>query len=95
MHRGEGTATLGDEQAHVEPGTTIYIPQGTWHGVENTGDSPAEIVWVIAPPGLERFFRDIGAAPGSELAPLADDEMADLDRKHGTTSRGEEPTTGA
>lgn len=69
----------------VEPGSTIYIPEGVWHGVENVGAAPTQIIWVIAPPGLERFFRDIGAPPCGTRGVLSDEEMIDLNRKHGIT----------
>ena len=69
----------------MKPGTTIYVPQGVWHGVENTSDAPAQIIWVIAPPGLERFFRDIGTPPGTEREPLTEEEIVEITRRHGVT----------
>ena len=83
VHEGKGTGILGEERVPVEPGTTIYVPQGMWHGVENTSDAPAQIIWVIAPPGLESFFRDIGTPPGTDRKPPTPEEMAEIHRRHG------------
>ena len=83
VYQGRGTATLGERQVALEPGTTIYVPEGVWHGVVNDSDEPAEIIWVVAPPGLERFFRDMGAPPGVDVAPLSGEEAAEISRKHG------------
>ena len=85
VHEGKGTGIVGNERVPLEPGTTIYVPQGVWHGVENTSDAPAQIIWVIAPPGLERFFRDIGELPGTEREPLTEEEMVEINRRHGIT----------
>ncbi|MDA2923948.1 cupin domain-containing protein [Acidobacteria bacterium AH-259-L09] len=87
VHNGHGIAILDDERVTLEPGTTVYIPEGVWHGVDNTGDQRAEIIWVVAPPGLERFFRDAGAPPGTQLPPLTAAEMEEIGRKHGVTVR--------
>ena len=84
IHRGSGTATLGDGKRPVEPGTTIYIPAGVWHGVENSSNE-MELVWVVSPPGLEGYFREIGAPPGTELKVLTPSQMDEIARKHGTT----------
>ncbi len=85
VHQGKGTGIVGDKRLPVEPGTTIYIPHGVWHGVDNTGDAPAQIIWVVAPPGLEDYFRDIGAPPGTKREQLTEKEMIELSRKHGIT----------
>ena len=85
IHKGKGTGIVGNERVPLEPGTTIYIPQGVWHGVENTSEAPTEIIWVIAPPGLERFFREIGAPPGTRREPLTKEEIAEINQRHGIT----------
>jgi|GEM_PF-417227 len=87
VHQGKGKALLDQEEVDVEPGTTIYIPRGVWHGVENTSDEEAEIIWVVAPPGLENFFREAGAPPGAEAEYLTPEQMEEINRKHGITVR--------
>ena len=34
------------------------------HGVENP-DGELLLLWVVAPPGLEMFFREVASAPGA------------------------------
>ncbi|MFQ5818349.1 MAG: cupin domain-containing protein [Terriglobia bacterium] len=89
VHTGQGIGIVGDERVPVEAGTTIYIPLGVWHGVENTGDKPAQIMWVVTPAGLEDFFREAGAPPGTELKSLTPEQFADIMRKHGMKPKRE------
>jgi mannose-6-phosphate isomerase-like protein (cupin superfamily) len=55
---GTGFAVLGDKRMPIEKGSAIYIPKGVWHGVENP-DSELLLLWVVVPPGLEAFFREV------------------------------------
>ncbi len=89
VHAGQVTGIIGDERVPVQAGATIYIPQGTWHAVENTGDGSAQLIFVISPPGLERFFREAGAPPGTELKSLTPEQFADIMRKHGMKTKPE------
>jgi quercetin dioxygenase-like cupin family protein len=83
VHAGRGTVTIGDERAALEAGTTVFIPPGVWHGVENDGDVPIHMVWVVSPPGLEGMFRRVSAASDTEAAPLASEEFVAIARQHG------------
>lgn len=87
VHEGHATGIVGDSSLSVGPGTTIYVPQGVWHGVRNTQDDPVKIVWVVAPPGLEDFFRAIGMPPDEECVPIPAEDMAEIQRQHGITQR--------
>jgi quercetin dioxygenase-like cupin family protein len=35
IHRGQGTATVGEEIVPVKEGATVYVPKGIWHAVQN------------------------------------------------------------
>jgi len=87
IHEGNATGVVGDSSLPIEPGTTVYVPRGLWHGVQNTEDEPVKIVWIVSPPGLEGFFRSIGVAPGADCVPLPADEMEEVRRRHGITER--------
>lgn len=87
LHEGQATGIVGEEEMAIGPGTTVYVPRGVWHGVENTADAPAELVWVVVPPGLEQFFRAAGVAPGEECIPMSDEELTALRALHGVTQR--------
>ena len=50
VHTGEGVGILGDERVPLQPGTTIYIPPGTWHGFEPVdGNDETQILWIVTP----------------------------------------------
>ena len=55
---GTGFGILGDTRVPLAKGSAIYIPKGVWHGVENP-DSELLLLFVVAPPGLEAFFREV------------------------------------
>lgn len=44
MLAGEGQVLLGDETMPTRPGTFCYVPPGTWHGFEITGDRARALV---------------------------------------------------
>ncbi len=86
IHRGKGTGLLGDDRRPVETGSAIFIPQGVWHGVENP-DGELTLVWVVSPPGLESYFREVGSPPGEARKVLSSDRLEDIRRKHGMRTR--------
>ncbi len=88
VHRGQGVGILGDDRVPLQAGTTIYIPPGTWHGVENTGDEASQIMWVVTPGAgkttqLEHFFREAGSPPGRGLKSFTPERLVDMLEKHG------------
>ena len=80
---GSGFGILGSRRIPVEKGSAIYIPRGAWHGVENP-DSELLLLWVVAPPGHEAFFREVGSAPGAPPKEFTLEQLNDIARKHGT-----------
>ncbi len=67
-------ALLGDAEVEAGPGDLIFKPRGQWHTFWNAGDESATVLELIAPAGLEQFFRSL-ATMGSEPDP---DELARL-----------------
>jgi len=86
VHRGAATGIVGDSRRALEPGSTVYIPQGVWHGVENA-DSSVDLVWVVSPPGLESYFRDVRTPRGQPPRVLSPEQLEDIRRKHGMRVR--------
>ena len=82
VHEGSGAAILGDRRQVVEKADTIYIPHGVWHGVE-TREQGIDLLWVVTPPGLEDFFREVSSTPGSPPRVLTPSQIEDIGRKHG------------
>jgi len=79
---GTGFGILGDARTPVEKGSAIYVPKGVWHGVENP-DSELLLLWVVAPPGLETFFREVSSAPGAPPMQLTREQLNEIAQKHG------------
>lgn len=63
---GRVGAQLGDEVVHGVAGDLIVKPRGQWHTFWNDGDTPARILELILPGGLEEAFRQLHFRP--ELA---------------------------
>lgn len=55
---GSGIATLGDRESSVTTGATIYVPQGVWHGLRNSGTETLGMNAVFSPAGFEQIFKD-------------------------------------
>lgn len=79
---GDGFGILGDTRMSVEKGSAIYVPTGVWHGVENP-DSELLLLWVVAPPGVEAFFREVSSAPGAPPKQLTREQLNEIAQKHG------------
>ncbi len=86
VHSGKGTGVIGGDHQPVEAGSTIFIPHGVWHGVENA-EGEVGLLWVVSPPGLESFFRDVGSPPGAPEKALTAEQLEDIRRKHGMRSK--------
>jgi quercetin dioxygenase-like cupin family protein len=71
----EGTITyhIGDDAIEGRAGSFFYIPEGTVEFFEPTGDSPARLLVIYIPGGMDQFFREAGeTAPSHELPPPPD-----------------------
>lgn len=86
ISEGTGTVILGDDQIQVEKDTTIWVPPGTWHGVENPDDH-IHVLWFVTPPGLDEFFRGMFWHPGEQPKQLTADEIAEIEELHDSKVR--------
>jgi mannose-6-phosphate isomerase-like protein (cupin superfamily) len=53
----------GGSELVVEEGDLLFKPRGQWHTFWNAGDSPARILELISPAGLEELFRRLDLSP--------------------------------
>lgn len=84
IQRGSGRASIADQNVVLKPGSTLFVPQGTWHGGENTGGETLVWVAIYSPSGFEGYFREIGTTPGGAApGPLTPDEREARDRRYG------------
>jgi hypothetical protein len=72
-------ARLGDDEVVGRTGDLIFKPREQWHTFWNAGDTPARVLEIISPAGLEELFREIGSL-GDALDP---ETMATLARRFG------------
>ncbi|MEI7593042.1 MAG: cupin domain-containing protein [Actinomycetes bacterium] len=45
---GQGTVFIDDEEHLVSAGSTVFVPGGAWHYVENTGETTLRLLFVFA-----------------------------------------------
>jgi quercetin dioxygenase-like cupin family protein len=57
---GSGKAFIDGKEHRLSPGMTIFIGKKRRHMFVNDGTGDMHWLWMIAPNGLEDFFRDIG-----------------------------------
>lgn len=82
VHRGRGIATLGDRQAEVAAGATIYIPHGTRVTLRNTGTEPIAFAFVFADPTMSSYFRDGTVLEGEPAPPMTAADVAARRARH-------------
>ena len=87
VHKGAGTLLLGDEQVEVREGATIYVPKGTYHGLENTSGHPIVVAFVASPPDLVNFIRGISWRQGDIPRQLTDVQIQELEKRYDSIAR--------
>ena len=59
----------GHEEVELLPGGFVFIPRGTRHAYR-TLEAPSRTLIIVAPAGLEMFFRDMGVRLAAGATPL-------------------------
>ncbi|HWG85955.1 MAG TPA: cupin domain-containing protein [Deinococcales bacterium] len=59
VREGEVSFLLDGEPFTAGPGACVSIPRGLRHSFRNAGPAPAAAVIVVAPGGLEGYFREL------------------------------------
>ena len=80
---GSGTFIMDDVRYAIEKGGAIFIPKNSWHGFENSS-CELLLLWIMAPPGVEGFFRELGTSPGAPEMHRTKDEVNRIARNYGT-----------
>ena len=68
---GDWRFRMDNETHRVRPGSFAFVPRGVTHSFQNVGQTPARILVMFTPSGMDRFFEQ-----QSELAPGRDDPEA-------------------
>jgi quercetin dioxygenase-like cupin family protein len=88
IQSGVGEATLGDSRVQLAAGSTLFVPQGTWHGGRNTGTATLMWIAIYSPSGFEGYFREIGRAqPSDPPRPSTPDQRVARDARYGIRYR--------
>jgi quercetin dioxygenase-like cupin family protein len=56
---GEVGFQLGDKVTYARPGGLIAKPRDIWHAFWNESATPARVLEIMSPGGMERYFEDI------------------------------------
>ena len=78
---GNGIFTLNDAQHPFGKGGTIFIPKNAWHGFANP-DHELLLLWIMAPAGLDGFFRDTCNPPGVPPKQLTREQVNEIAREY-------------
>jgi quercetin dioxygenase-like cupin family protein len=79
--KGNLRATLADREYEARSGATIFIPQGTWIGLENASAEPAMILFFFNKPAFEKCLRAISSRPGEKFTMPPPDKMATVQQE--------------
>jgi quercetin dioxygenase-like cupin family protein len=58
--RGRGHVVVDGQRHPLVPGTACFLGYDVKHEIVNEGPDELVMLWVITPPGLEKFFETIG-----------------------------------
>ena len=83
---GSGRVLLNDVPHPFEKGSVISIPKNSWHGFENP-DHELLVLWVVAPAGLDGFFRETCSPLGAPARQLSREQIREVARKYDTDFR--------
>ena len=84
---GALTWTIDGTTSEIGPGETVFIPRGTVHRFDNTGDVDAKALAIVTPGVLGAgYFRDVAAVLDSSAGGPPDlAAVAAVMRRHGLT----------
>jgi quercetin dioxygenase-like cupin family protein len=77
----EGTLRfrLGEDRAQAPAGTFVFVPRTVPHAFQNVGETPARILVLFTPAGMERFFDAFATTPAGPGAFASAGREADMD----------------
>jgi quercetin dioxygenase-like cupin family protein len=81
---GEVEVTIGDQRDTLRAGDCVFLPRGIPHRLQNLGPDTAQLLLLIHPPGLERFFEEIAQLP----TPPSVEAIRSISARYGITPVG-------
>jgi len=81
---GRVAIQVDGQNSTATAGTWITLPKGTLHAFKNVEPTPAEMLVLVNPSGLEKFFAEVGCASQEEsVAPTAIEKLVATAPKYG------------
>jgi quercetin dioxygenase-like cupin family protein len=82
IQSGTGKVTLGDRVQFAHAGAIVFIPRGTWIGMENVGNDRLKHIDVWSAPGFQQYMRSISVPMGQPVVPLSKAEVEELRKRY-------------
>jgi quercetin dioxygenase-like cupin family protein len=82
VHTGTGLVSLGEREARIGRGGTIYIPRNVRIALRNDGNEPLGIAFFFSHPGFEELMRDNSVREGEPAPALSAAEQAAIQARH-------------
>lgn len=76
---------VGDETLTAGAGTFVKAPQGVSHAFKNMGATPARVLLLLTPAGLEKFFEEVGQPLGETPSPPNPEKIKQIASKYDVT----------
>ena len=78
---GEIEVTFRGEKSTVRAGDTVNVPSNAPHQFHNESSTPARMICICSPAGMERFFMEVGVPVATRTTPpprLSEQQMAEF-----------------
>jgi oxalate decarboxylase/phosphoglucose isomerase-like protein (cupin superfamily) len=82
VHKGNASVTLGEREAAIREGGTVYIPRNVRIALKNPGPENLTIIFIFSKPGFEEYLRDTSALEGRSMPPISSEERARIRKKN-------------
>jgi mannose-6-phosphate isomerase-like protein (cupin superfamily) len=79
---GEVNVQVGEQTVHGTVGSFILIPRGTVHTFWNAGSTPAKLLVIVSPPGIEQFLAEVIGDEEIDTATFIERAMALAHKYH-------------
>ena len=77
--RGRGRVMVDGVEHRLVPGTACFLGYDVKHEIINEGPDDLVMLWIVSPPGLEKFFEAIGRSrEAGEPAPAPFERPLDV-----------------
>jgi quercetin dioxygenase-like cupin family protein len=81
VHKGGVRVTLAGHQYDATTGATVFIPHGSWIGVENASSEPAMILFFFNKPAFEQCLRAVSSRPGETFTMPPPEKIAAIEKE--------------